>query len=100
MGVGRCCFRGSEAAEMKSGADSEEQEVEKPGGCSAVGQGWSPLRKLVSQLSGAAQKRETCASLPRLFPKPMNMRCVASAEAVPAVWGCWVESPGSEVSLM
>ena len=50
--------------------------------------------------SGAAQKRETCASLPRLFPKPMNMRCVASAEAVPAVWGCWVESPGSEVSLM
>ena len=41
-----------------------------------------------------------CASLPRLFPRPMNMRCVASAEAVPAVWGGWVESPGSEASLM
>jgi hypothetical protein len=30
MGVGRYCLGGGEAAEMKSGEDSEEQEVEKP----------------------------------------------------------------------
>lgn len=29
-GMGRYCLGGSEAAEMKSGEDSEEQEVEKP----------------------------------------------------------------------
>lgn len=30
MRVGRYCLGGGEAAEMKSGEDSEEQEAEKP----------------------------------------------------------------------
>lgn len=56
----------------------------------------SPAQKASVSALRSCSETETCASLPRCSPRPMNMRCVASAEAVPAVWGCWVESPGSE----
>ena len=86
--------------EVEPGHPGQEQgwARRKAGGSSEAGVGArSLLRKLVSQLSGAAQKWETCASLPRSFPKPMNVRCVPSAEAVPLgllgggtqLWGIW-----------